>query len=64
MAIMWVPPIERPTGPTPSEITWRFWLVQALTSGRGETTGDPPVAPDGEPAEDLARAEPRLVKAA
>jgi len=64
MAIMWVPPVERPAGPTPSEITWRLWLMHALTSGRGETRGEPAV-PAGEPAEDLARAaEPPLDKAA
>jgi hypothetical protein len=31
MAIMWDPPAERPSlEPTPAELAWKQWLLQAL----------------------------------
>jgi hypothetical protein len=33
MAIMWTPPANRPSlVPTPAEIAWRLWIMQALAA--------------------------------
>jgi hypothetical protein len=38
MAIMWDPPADRLSlTPTPAEVAWRLWLVQALAENGGET---------------------------
>jgi len=43
MAIMWEPPAERlALFPTPAELAWKRWLVQALIAANDEapTTGE------------------------
>jgi hypothetical protein len=33
MAIMWDPPADRPSLiPSPAEVAWRLWLVQAMSA--------------------------------
>jgi hypothetical protein len=52
MAIMWDPPAERPSlEPTPAELAWKHWLVQALT-----TKSDEPPSPA--PAEATQEVKP------
>ena len=38
MAIMWDPPVSTLSfGPTPAEVAWRLWIVQALAASAAET---------------------------
>jgi hypothetical protein len=39
MAIMWDPPAERPSlEPTPAEVAWKRWLMEALIAKNAEMT--------------------------
>jgi hypothetical protein len=54
MAIMWDPPAERSSlEPTPAEIAWKQWLMEAMTA----KTNDVPRA-DGSPEEGAPEAAP------
>ena len=40
MAIMWDPPAERPSlEPTPAELAWKQWLMEALAKRNGDDPG-------------------------
>jgi len=41
MAIMWDPPADPPSlRPTPAELTWRLWVVQALAASNPRPSPD------------------------
>jgi hypothetical protein len=43
MAIMWDPPAERPAlEPTPAELAWKRWLMEAIVAKNEVTPGEPP----------------------
>jgi hypothetical protein len=49
MAIMWDPPGERPSlEPTPAELAWKRWLMEAIVEKIGEAPSDPPAQPAAE----------------
>jgi hypothetical protein len=49
MAIMWDPPAERPSlEPTPAEVAWKQWLMEAIVARTGETPTEPPTEPTEE----------------
>jgi hypothetical protein len=49
MAIMWDPPAERPSvEPTPTELAWKRWLMEAIVAKTGEAPSDPPSEPPAE----------------
>jgi hypothetical protein len=49
MAIMWEPPVERPAlEPTPAELAWKQWLMEAIVAKTGEAPPDPPSEPIAE----------------
>jgi hypothetical protein len=58
MAIMWDPPVERLTlVPTPAELAWKRWVVQALITVDDEDPSDPTdSAAQGHAMEQLAPA--------
>jgi hypothetical protein len=48
MAIMWDPPADRLSLiPTPAEVAWRLWLVQALSENGGAPMMQEVVVPGG-----------------
>ena len=49
MAIMWDPPVERPSlEPTPAELAWKRWLMEAIITKTGEAPTNPPRVPTDE----------------
>ena len=48
MAILWEPPAERPSlEPTPAELAWKRWVMEALIAKNDDVPGPGKSAEDG-----------------